>query len=468
MLLIESDKRSTDWAVKLAYGEKADERFYVPSNLYILGMMNTADRSLAVVDYALRRRFGFWSIKPGFMEQAFSTHLEGRGVSKSMIERIRARMQSLNEAIASDRTNLGPVFCIGHSFFSAPPTSLSKFADTKKTEAETAWFMQVIESEIAPFSLMSIASTIPERADEWCHRISGHRASQTPGYRHSKPVLHMFLYAWELFSEGAANQVATVEAPTLQNLLARVLRNGVRRLLRRGMDCAYREFIEETASPRGNFLLSETMRPGPRSRGTAVCSFDELCSDVPHNRAIKATLRALEKTGNLDPALRLEMGALALRMREVKDVQLSAAFFQDVHLGRNNRHYRLLIKICELVFESLIPGEGETESRFASLLDDEVRMSDVFEKFVRNFYITEQRVFKVRAEQVGWHATFDDPRDEAYLPQMRTDLTMRAAVTERSLQTQSIIARFLAVGWVESPNSVPPGSISATDLSEAS
>jgi 5-methylcytosine-specific restriction enzyme subunit McrC len=240
-------------------------------------------------------------------------------------------------------------------------------------------------------------------------------------------LYYMFLYAWELFSEGTANQVSAIEASTLQNLLARVLASGVRRLLRRGMDCAYREFVEETASPRGSFLLSETMRPGPRSRGRAVCSFDELCSDVPHNRAIKATLRALEKTRNLDSALRLEMGALALRMREVRDVPLSAALFRGVQLGRNNRHYRLLIKICELVFESLIPGEGEEESRFASLLDDEIRMSELFEKFVRNFYIAEQYVLKVRAEQVDWHATFDDPRDEAYLPQMRTDLTMRTA-----------------------------------------
>jgi hypothetical protein len=170
MLLIESDKRSPEWAVKLAYGEKSDERFYVPPNLYLLGMMNTADRSLAVVDYALRRRFGFWSMKPGFMEAAFASHLETRGVSASMVERIRARMRSLNEAIASDRTNLGPGFCIGHSFYSTPPTSLSDLANGNTVEAETAWFMQVIESEIAPL-LDEYCFDDPERADEWCQNL---------------------------------------------------------------------------------------------------------------------------------------------------------------------------------------------------------------------------------------------------------------------------------------------------------
>ena len=52
MLLIEPDKRAPEWGVKLAYALSADERFYVPPNLYLLGMMNTADRSLSLVDYA--------------------------------------------------------------------------------------------------------------------------------------------------------------------------------------------------------------------------------------------------------------------------------------------------------------------------------------------------------------------------------------------------------------------------------
>ena len=72
MLLIEPDKRSSKWAVKLAYSEKPEETFYVPANLYLLGLMNTADRSLAVVDYALRRRFAFKTLAPGFEADTFS------------------------------------------------------------------------------------------------------------------------------------------------------------------------------------------------------------------------------------------------------------------------------------------------------------------------------------------------------------------------------------------------------------
>ena len=64
LMLIEVDKRGPDFAIPLTYSESSEETFYVPENLYLLGMMNTADRSLAMVDYALRRRFSFAALKP--------------------------------------------------------------------------------------------------------------------------------------------------------------------------------------------------------------------------------------------------------------------------------------------------------------------------------------------------------------------------------------------------------------------
>ncbi len=75
MMLIEADKRKKQYAIKLTYSNEDDERFFVPENVYLIGCMNTADRSLAIVDYALRRRFRFCPIKPEFNE-AFISFLE--------------------------------------------------------------------------------------------------------------------------------------------------------------------------------------------------------------------------------------------------------------------------------------------------------------------------------------------------------------------------------------------------------
>lgn len=108
-MLIERDKRGN--ALQLLY---SDEKFYVPANVYIIGMMNTADRSLAMLDYALRRRFAFFSINPGFGSEGFRKYQESLNSSKfnSLIECI----EELNDTIASD-PSLGEGFCIGHSYF---------------------------------------------------------------------------------------------------------------------------------------------------------------------------------------------------------------------------------------------------------------------------------------------------------------------------------------------------------------
>jgi hypothetical protein len=141
LMLLETDKRGRDWAVPLAYSAPGSEPFFIPTNVYLLGLMNTADRSLAVVDYALRRRFGFVNLSPEFSSLRFKEHLTEKGVAEPLRQRIITRMTDLNEQIASDKANLGPGFCIGHSFFCDPPEEAARHEE---------WYRQVVEAEIAP------------------------------------------------------------------------------------------------------------------------------------------------------------------------------------------------------------------------------------------------------------------------------------------------------------------------------
>jgi hypothetical protein len=139
MMLMEADKRGPDFAVPLAYSP--DRSFHVPENLYLLGMMNTADRSLAMVDYALRRRFSFIRLRPAFGEDQFANHLAELGASDDLVRRIVERMTELNHAIAQDTRNLGPGYEIGHSFF-VPGDSGGTLDD--------AWYERVVRQEIEP------------------------------------------------------------------------------------------------------------------------------------------------------------------------------------------------------------------------------------------------------------------------------------------------------------------------------
>lgn len=141
MLLIETDKRGPEWAIPLAYSEEDSPKFYIPENLYLIGLMNTADRSLAMVDYALRRRFAFSTLTPGFETEQFFDYLAERGATPAFIGELVERMTSLNRKIAEDTTNLGPGFCIGHSFFCAIPSGVTP---------DGAWYERVIRFEIAP------------------------------------------------------------------------------------------------------------------------------------------------------------------------------------------------------------------------------------------------------------------------------------------------------------------------------
>jgi len=108
LMLIENDYR--DKPIQLAY---KDEMFAVPSNLYILGMMNTADRSLAMIDYALRRRFSFFEMKPGFNSPAFEEGI--RKLHDPQLNNLVKAIVELNKVIEND-DSLGSGFCIGHSY----------------------------------------------------------------------------------------------------------------------------------------------------------------------------------------------------------------------------------------------------------------------------------------------------------------------------------------------------------------
>ena len=124
LMLIEKEYRGSKNSVTLTYSSKDDEQFYVPENVFILGMMNTADRSLALVDYALRRRFAFERLNPLFGQSTFKTFLEGGGADPSLVAALSERLIALNEAI-SDDPNLGSGFSVGHSYFCRPGAALT-------------------------------------------------------------------------------------------------------------------------------------------------------------------------------------------------------------------------------------------------------------------------------------------------------------------------------------------------------
>ncbi len=139
--LIENDKRGPENTVKILYSEN-DINFYIPSNLYFICAMNTADRSLKMVDYALRRRFSFFEFKPEFDKPEFKNFLKDKNVNAKTIDRIVNNISKVNQQISDDNFELGDGYCIGHSYFCPKGNSSDSFGDQ--------WYEQIIEYEIKP------------------------------------------------------------------------------------------------------------------------------------------------------------------------------------------------------------------------------------------------------------------------------------------------------------------------------
>ena len=158
LTLLESSKRSRAEAMELAYQKFPGEKIYVPDNLYVIGTMNVADRSLALVDLALRRRFAFVNLEPS-LNDAWQEWCGHHGVSQEEKLRVKKRMDALNQEIANDRA-LGPQFRIGHSYV----TPLETVANPQQ------WFENIVSSEVGPL-LHEYWFDAPERADEAIKRL---------------------------------------------------------------------------------------------------------------------------------------------------------------------------------------------------------------------------------------------------------------------------------------------------------
>lgn len=163
MMLIEPDKRTPEWAMPLTYSDLDEAKFFVPDNVYIIGMMNTADRSLALVDYALRRRFAFMDIEPAFDTDMFRDYLSSCGATEELVESLVERLTALNEQIASDAANLGPGFRIGHSYFCDFP---------KEGKPDRLWYEQVVRGDIEPL-LREYYFDNPGKAQQLVDRLLG-------------------------------------------------------------------------------------------------------------------------------------------------------------------------------------------------------------------------------------------------------------------------------------------------------
>lgn len=239
-----------------------------------------------------------------------------------------------------------------------------------------------------------------------------------------KNIYYMFCYAWQRMDVGQSLPVGLEDAVDARELFTKVLIHATKSILKKGLDRDYLSVEEGLTCPKGKFVFSETVKRNLLEKHQLHCSYDELSHNVLHNQILKSTLLKLSKVPKVDKTLRDEARALAFKFYDVDEIRVRPSDFRKIQLHRNNAYYDFLMKICEMINLAMLPEEGGDGFKFSDFLNDEKRMGEVFESFVKNFYAVEQKHYGVKSEEIRWDAVSDEESDMAYLPIMKTDISL--------------------------------------------
>jgi len=240
-------------------------------------------------------------------------------------------------------------------------------------------------------------------------------------------VYYLLAYAWDCFRDGQQRSLSTTDCPDNHNLLAQLLCAGIRQLVTRGVDRNYSLHVEQTSRLRGHIDVVGSYRRNTQLSGQMICEFDELTIDTPANRILKATCERLQRHSRLlSSANRGEVRYSLELLRDVSSTHLSSQVFRRVQLHSNNKHYRFLLHVCQLLHDCFLPDSRTGARRFVDVLENETQMHRVFEKFVLRFARRHCPGAKVSPMQIRWIGDWNVEAAKV-LPDMHTDVTIEFA-----------------------------------------
>lgn len=251
-----------------------------------------------------------------------------------------------------------------------------------------------------------------------------------------KNIYYLLCYAWQRFEAKDSVVLDAIPGNRIENLLGQVLRVEVGRLFRGGLDRGYIARQEVGRQLRGKVLLIETMQRLLLQQGRIACERDDFSRDVPHNRAIKAAMRALIAVPTLDATIRHDLMKLCFRFEDVSDVELSPLLLRQVQLHRNIARYAFLINIARLIERCLLPEPGTGARRFHPFTASDQEMGLLFQAFIFNFLRREQHQFRLAAPKIKWDVECATISEREWLPDMNTDIVLTSQSRRIVIETK--------------------------------
>jgi 5-methylcytosine-specific restriction enzyme subunit McrC len=248
---------------------------------------------------------------------------------------------------------------------------------------------------------------------------------------------HMLLYAWNdvpLKHEWALEAVE--QAPTLDALLASVLMKLVQQRLRIGLGRDYVEKQRSISGVRGRINFAESLKSRSIERGRMVCEFQGYSANSVKNQILRSILARLVKVGQFGPEtaaakeLRQRLGRLLRDLDGIDFIELTPELIRRQSLARNDHDYRLMLAICDLIFQRTMPNGPRVDAIVPVVDRDELVLYNIYERFVANFYRIHLQGWEVSAQKrLDWHAQNPNER----LPSMIPDLVLQETSTDQIL-----------------------------------
>ncbi len=239
-------------------------------------------------------------------------------------------------------------------------------------------------------------------------------------------LYYLLAYAWsEKLMESELEEVNEVNCPDLATFFAHVLSQRLKTILSRGLDRSYIYHEELTSQPKGRIDFAASAKRQTWVTGKMHCGYSELSHDVPHNRIIKATLRLLYREAKVKLEVKRTLHDQLKLFSEVRDIRVTPRSFQRIQLHRNNREYKFILHICELIHASLLPEhDSEGRRKFRRIEENHKVMPNIFEKFVLEFARRHLQEAKSTGERIYWLADYHKASSASLMPTMNTDVTI--------------------------------------------
>ncbi len=236
-----------------------------------------------------------------------------------------------------------------------------------------------------------------------------------------KNLLYMYSYAWDMVSAQRLIQLAATDNFTSTDIFAELFLINVNQVLHRGLQHQYVEYTADLNCARGRIDFVETMTKLKISSGRLHCEFDEFTEDVLLNQIIKYIAIKLYHCRDLNLRHRGMLRKVLLQLNYVSYHEITAQDLRRITFNRMNIHYKLIIKICELIIKAIILSSKEGEFDFDQLFQDEKELERLFERFVCNFYRSElsPKYQVCYQDQLKWKLIGGD---QSLIPNMRLDI----------------------------------------------